>query len=94
MNRDQFAGKWKQLRGQIRVKWGQISDNELDQVAGNFDMLVGKIQERYGGAREEIEHEIEALITAEPVKTLPMDAGKSAHPAGATGTREPTRKSR
>ncbi len=93
MNQNQFAGKWKQLRGQIKVKWGQITDNELDQISGNFDMLIGKIQERYGGAREGIEREIEALTKDEPVKTLPMDAGKP-QTAGAMGTREPSRKSR
>ncbi len=93
MNQNQFTGKWKQLRGQIRVKWGQITENELDQIAGNFDMLVGKIQERYGGAREEIEREIEALTKDEPVTTLPMSAGKPAQTAGAPGTRE-GRKSR
>jgi uncharacterized protein YjbJ (UPF0337 family) len=63
VNRDQLEGKWRQLRGQVKAKWGQLTDDELDEVQGNYDMLVGKIQERYGRAREEIERELDALMT-------------------------------
>lgn len=47
MNSDQMAGKWKQMRGAIKKEWGRLTDDELDKIAGNYDMLVGKIQERW-----------------------------------------------
>ena len=61
MNKDQFQGKWRQVRGTIRKEWGRLTDDELDQVQGNYDRLIGKIQERYGTSREEIERRLKAL---------------------------------
>jgi hypothetical protein len=43
MNWDQVAGNWKQLRGTVREKWGQLTDDDLDQIAGRRDQLVGKL---------------------------------------------------
>jgi uncharacterized protein YjbJ (UPF0337 family) len=62
MNRDVLAGKWKQLKGEVRNKWGRLTDDELDQVGGNAEKLVGLIQERYGVAREEAEREIGRIV--------------------------------
>ena len=67
MNRDEFEGKWRQLRGSVKVKWGQLTDNELDEVSGNFELLVGKIQEKYGQTREEIERQLDMLVTGKTV---------------------------
>ena len=53
MNWDQIAGKWKQARGNMRIKWAKISDDDFEAIAGNRDRLVGILQERYGIAREE-----------------------------------------
>jgi uncharacterized protein YjbJ (UPF0337 family) len=53
MNEDILAGKWKQLRGEIREKWGDLTDDDLDRVAGQRDKLVGILQERYGYTRDE-----------------------------------------
>jgi uncharacterized protein YjbJ (UPF0337 family) len=53
MNSDQMAGKWKQMKGAAKQKWGKLTDDDLDVIAGQRDMLVGKLQERYGIAREE-----------------------------------------
>lgn len=61
MNRDTLEGQWRQIRGKVREKWGQLTDDELDQIGGNYDMLVGKIQEKYGESREDIERELSAL---------------------------------
>jgi uncharacterized protein YjbJ (UPF0337 family) len=55
MNWDIIQGKWAQLKGAARTEWGKLTDDEWDQLAGNKDMLVGKLQERYGWAREEAE---------------------------------------
>jgi len=68
MNQDVLEGKWKQLRGLAKVKWGKLTDDELDQTKGNYEILVGKIQEKYGTTREEIERELQALRAQKPAQ--------------------------
>jgi uncharacterized protein YjbJ (UPF0337 family) len=58
MNSDQFEGKWKQMKGTVREKWGKLTDDDLDVVAGKQDQLAGKIQERYGITKEEAERQV------------------------------------
>ena len=62
MNKDILQGKWKQLRGQVRERWGELTDDELDQINGKQDQLVGKIQEKYGHSREEAEQEVNDFL--------------------------------
>jgi uncharacterized protein YjbJ (UPF0337 family) len=57
MDWDQVAGNWKQFKGQVKEKWGKLTDDDLDVVAGKRDQLLGKIQERYGITKEEVEKE-------------------------------------
>ena len=52
MNWDEVEGKWKQLRGSVKQKWGKLTDNDLDYIAGKRDQFAGKLQERYGLAKE------------------------------------------
>lgn len=59
MNWDQVKGKWKQTVGSAKVQWGKLTDDELTQVEGNRDKLVGKIQEKYGIAKEEAEKQVD-----------------------------------
>lgn len=59
MNRDILEGKWKQLRGDIKNWWGKFTDDDLDRINGNWDKLVGVLQERYGYSREQAEKEVE-----------------------------------
>lgn len=59
MNWDQIEGNWKQLKGSAREQWGKLTDDDLDVIAGKRDKLVGKIQEKYGVAREAAEKQIE-----------------------------------
>jgi len=61
MNWDQIEGKWKQVKGRVREKWGKLTDDDLETAAGKRDRLVGKIQERYGVAKEQAERELDAL---------------------------------
>ncbi len=58
MNENTIKGNWKQVKGQIQKKWGDLTDDELDQIDGNRKILVGKIQEKYGKAQDEVEREI------------------------------------
>jgi len=55
MNTDQAKGKLRQLTGEIKRKWGQITDNDLREAQGSMEKLIGKIQERTGDRREAIE---------------------------------------
>ncbi len=59
MNWDQIKGKWHQLKGSARAKWGELTDDELEQLEGNREKMVGKIQEKYGVAREEAEQQVD-----------------------------------
>ena len=57
MNWDQIEGNWKVLKGKAKQKWGKLTDDDFDVIAGKKDELVGKLQERYGLARQEAEQE-------------------------------------
>jgi uncharacterized protein YjbJ (UPF0337 family) len=59
MNRDTLKGQWMQLKGKVRQQWGKLTDDDLDKAQGNAEILIGKIQERYGRSREEAEREFE-----------------------------------
>ncbi|QDT19784.1 CsbD family protein [Gimesia chilikensis] len=58
MNSDIIQGKWKQIKGQAKQKWAELTDDELDQIDGKRDELVGKIQEHYGIAKDEAEEQV------------------------------------
>jgi uncharacterized protein YjbJ (UPF0337 family) len=58
MNADVFQGKWKQMKGQVKEWWGQLTDDDLDIIAGKRDKLAGKLQERYGWTKDRVEQEI------------------------------------
>jgi len=57
MNADTLKGQWHQLKGEIKTQWGKLTDNDLDQIAGQSEKLIGKLQERYGYARDRAERE-------------------------------------
>jgi uncharacterized protein YjbJ (UPF0337 family) len=59
MNWDILEGKWKQFTGSAKENWGKLTDDDLDQAAGKRDQLVGKIQEKYGIARDEAEKQVD-----------------------------------
>jgi uncharacterized protein YjbJ (UPF0337 family) len=58
MNQDTIKGNWKQLKGQVKERWGKLTDDDLDVIEGRRDQLLGKVQERYGMAREEAEKQV------------------------------------
>lgn len=66
MNWDQVQGKWKQYKGQIRTKWGKLTDSDLDVIEGNRQQMVGKVQEYYGLTKENAEKEIDEFILTLP----------------------------
>lgn len=58
MNNDTVKGNWKQFKGSIKEKWGKLTDDDMDVIAGKRDQLIGKIQERSGIAKEEAEKQV------------------------------------
>jgi len=59
MNWDRIEGNWKQFKGKAKEQWGKLTDDDLDVVSGKRDQLVGRIQERYGIAKDSAERQIE-----------------------------------
>lgn len=57
MNSDILKGRWKELKGEAKARWGKLTDDELQQIDGNFEKLVGAIQKTYGMGRDEAEKE-------------------------------------
>ena len=62
MNWDQLEGKWDAFKGQLRTKWAKLTDDDIEAGRGRRDTLVGKIQERYGDAKDAIERQIDDLL--------------------------------
>jgi len=60
MNWDRFEGNWKQVVGKAKVQWGKLTNDDLDVIAGKREQLAGKIQERYGVAKDEAEEQVSA----------------------------------
>jgi uncharacterized protein YjbJ (UPF0337 family) len=69
MNWDQIEGKWKQMRGSARQQWGKLTDDDLEAINGQRDKLVGKLQERYGIAREEAQRRADDWLNASMSRT-------------------------
>ncbi len=58
MNWDRVEGNWQQIQGKVKERWGKLTDNDLDRVAGRRDLLIGKLQEIYGLGMERVEAEL------------------------------------
>ncbi len=58
MNWDQIEGKWRQLQGQAKQRWGKLTDDEAARLSGNRDELVGRLQELYGISKEEADNQV------------------------------------
>ena len=62
MNSDTVKGNWKQMTGKIKEEWGDLTDNEIKEAEGDRDQLIGKIQAKYGIAKEEAEKQVDAFV--------------------------------
>ena len=54
MNADQLRGQWMQFKGDLKQKWCNFTDNDLEEIGGSYDKFVGKVQERYGDKKSEL----------------------------------------
>lgn len=59
MNNDQIEGKWKQIRGEFKQKYGRLTDDDVTYSEGKFDEMLGKLQEKTGQSKEELKREID-----------------------------------
>lgn len=85
MNSDQIAGKWKQMKGAVKQQWGKLTDDDLDVIAGQSQILAGKLQERYGMAKDEAQR-----TASEWMNSYDSTDAKSASATNSTGsTRDP-----
>ena len=77
MNWDQVEGKWKQASGKVKEKWGKLTDDDLTAINGKRDQLVGRIQERYGIAKEAAERQVDEFTRTFGTADATATAGRS-----------------
>ena len=78
MNQDILAGKWKQMRGELKTWWGNLTDDDFERIGGQKDKLIGLLQERYGYSREQAEQEVQRRLQEYGDKTGGVVATMSA----------------
>ncbi len=66
MNKDILTGRWNQLKGNIKQQWGDLTDNDVARIEGDYDEFVGVLQERYGYSRERAEREVNGYLDRQP----------------------------
>ena len=66
MNEDVLKGKWLQLKGEVKSRWGKLTDDDLDRAEGDAEKLIGRVQERYGYAREDAKREVDDFFRRHP----------------------------
>ncbi len=64
MNDDRIKGQWKQLSGKVKARWGKLTDDDVQVGEGNAEYLAGKLQERYGIAKDEAKKQVNDFIDA------------------------------
>lgn len=66
MNSDILKGNWKQFRGEIQKQWGKLTNDDMDVISGEYNKLLGRLQERYGWSRDRVEQEVNAYFDRQP----------------------------
>lgn len=66
MNWDQIRGQWLQVKGQVKSKWGKLTDDDVTNISGKRDQLIGRIQERYGILKDEAEKQVDEWLSKLP----------------------------
>jgi len=66
MNWDSIQGNWKELKGKVRSKWAKLTDDDLEHIAGKKDMLLGRLQQRYGFKKDQAERELDDFLNGIP----------------------------
>jgi len=66
MNEDVLKGKWHQLKGDVKSRWGKLTNDDVDRAEGDAEKLIGRLQERYGYQRDEAKREVDDFIRRHP----------------------------
>jgi uncharacterized protein YjbJ (UPF0337 family) len=61
MNWEQIRGKWDQTKGELKTRWGKLTDDDLTRIGGERDKLVGRLEELYGISKEEAERQVDEM---------------------------------
>ena len=69
MNEDTLKGQWTELKGKVREQWGKLTNDDLDQIQGRTQQLIGRIQQRYGVQREEAERQVNDWMRMSPAES-------------------------
>jgi uncharacterized protein YjbJ (UPF0337 family) len=77
MNTDQMSGKWKQMKGAAKQQWGKLTDDDLEVIAGKRETLVGKLQERYGLAKEDAQKNADEWLKSYKLRDEQAASGQS-----------------
>ena len=76
MNEEVLKGEWKELKGKIKAKWGQLTDDDVAELEGNMDKVAGHLQQRYGYAKERAEKEYDDFKKSLAAKVLAVTSPK------------------
>lgn len=81
MNQSQMAGKWKEIKGEIRKAWGELTDDEVEQTKGNMESISGLIQQKFGLSKEQAAEKLNSVYSkfdakAENVKDSLRESNK------------------
>ena len=87
MNWDKLEGKWRQVKGSAKQQWGKFTDDDLEYIAGHRESLIGKLQERYGLAKEEAQRKADEWVTSMSAKEQRPHSGPQPHDYQETGKR-------
>jgi uncharacterized protein YjbJ (UPF0337 family) len=75
MNWDVIKGNWKELKGHARETWGKLTDSDLDQIAGQRDQLLGKLQQQYGWGKDEAEKQLDQFMQHHSRRSASTESG-------------------
>ncbi len=64
MNSDTLKGQWHQVKGELKSQWGKLTDDDVNQIEGQSEKLIGKLQERYGFAKDRAQQEFDNFKSA------------------------------
>jgi uncharacterized protein YjbJ (UPF0337 family) len=61
MNKDMIEGRWNEIKGRIKARWGALTDDQIEEIDGNYETLCGRLQRTYGWTREQTEKHLREL---------------------------------
>jgi uncharacterized protein YjbJ (UPF0337 family) len=88
MNEEQLRGRWNELKGKVKERWGRLTDDELAQINGRKEQLLGKIQVKYGIAKERAEKELKRFLDSVNFSSTPSNPSDSQNSSSGSSRKE------